>query len=178
MDGSVAIAAHSPEEAASMVRDHDQQNPDLIKLMITGGVLDAEVPGEPGVLKMPPEFVKAACDEAHKLGYKVAAHVESQKGMIVALENGVDTIEHGGEVSDEVINLFKKTGSKLIATLSPVIPFTEMRQIVTGFSDTDVLNGTTLGKYMKDLYKTCIKEKIPLGLGTDTGCPYVSQYDM
>ena len=48
--------------------------------MITGGVLDAKEKGVPGELKMPPEMVKAVCDRAHQLGYKVAAHVESSEG--------------------------------------------------------------------------------------------------
>lgn len=44
---------------------------------------------------MPPEYVKAACDAAHELGLKVAAHVESPEGVKCALANGVDSIEHG-----------------------------------------------------------------------------------
>ena len=70
--------------------------------MITGGVMDAEVVGEPGILRMPPEIVAAACDEAHKAGLMVAAHVESPEGVRVALENGVDSIEHGATPDDEI----------------------------------------------------------------------------
>lgn len=178
MDGSVAVAVNSADEGVEMVRKLNKEKVDLIKIMITGGVLDAEVPGEPGDLKMPAEYVKAICDEAHKFGYQVAAHVEGNEGMVVALENGVDTVEHGGKVSDEVIELFKKTGAKLICTLSPTIPFAKLSQDVTGFSDMDVLNGTALYKYMDELYNICLDKQIPLGLGTDTGCPYVTQYDM
>ena len=177
MDGSVAKAANSVDEAVEMVRELDKEKVDLIKLMITGGVLDAEVPGEPGDLKMPPEYVKAVCDEAHKLGYQVAAHVEGPEGMVVALENGVDTIEHGGKPSKEIVELFKKTGAKLICTLSPTIPFTKLSQEVTGFSDLDVQNGSALFNYMVELYNLCLDNQVPIGLGTDTGCPYVSQYD-
>lgn len=178
MDGSVARAANSADEAAKMVRELATHKPDLIKLMITGGVLDAEVPGEPGDLKMPPEYVKVVCDEAHKLGFTVAAHVEGPEGMVVALKNGVDTIEHGGKVTDEIIDLFKKSGSKLICTFSPTIPFTKLNQEVTGFSDLDVQNGTALFNYMVELYNLCLDKHIPVGLGTDTGCPFITQYDM
>ena len=135
MTGSVALPVNSPEEAAKMVEDLDKTNVDHIKLMITGGVLDAEVPGEPGVLKMPPEYVKAACDKAHSLGYKVAAHVESTEGMVVALKNGVDTIEHGGRSSEETTRLFKETGAALISTISPAIPFAEMDPEILGLSE-------------------------------------------
>ncbi len=92
MAGSLAYEATTPAEAAAYVRKIAADKPDLIKLMVTGGVLDATVKGEPGVLKMEPALVKSACDEAHRLGFQVAAHVESPQGMRVALENGVDTI--------------------------------------------------------------------------------------
>ena len=95
MAGSVAVAANNIDEALVQVDIAKSQNVDLIKLMITGGVLDAKAKGVPGELKMKPEMVKAVCDKAHALGYKVAAHVESPEGVRVALENGVDSIEHG-----------------------------------------------------------------------------------
>lgn len=97
MAGSLAYEAATPEEAAAFVDKIAREKPDIIKLMITGGVLDAEKVGEPGVLRMPPELVKSACDRAHELGFKVAAHVESPEGVKVALENGVDSIEHGAK---------------------------------------------------------------------------------
>ena len=81
MVGSLAYEARSAQEAADYVRRIAAEKPDLIKLMITGGVLDAEVVGEPGVLRMQPELVHAACDTAHALGMRVAAHVESPEGV-------------------------------------------------------------------------------------------------
>ena len=93
MAGSLAYEARTPEEAAAFVEKIAAEKPDLIKLMITGGVMDAEVVGEPGVLRMQPALVKAACDKAHALGMQVAAHVESPEGVRVALENGVDSID-------------------------------------------------------------------------------------
>ena len=178
MTGSVAQPVTSAEGAAQMVRDQAKYKPDIVKVMITGGVLDAEVPGEPGVLRMPPEYVKAACDAAHELGYKVAAHVESTEGMVVALQNGVDTCEHGGVVTPEVLELFRKTGSVMVTTFSPAIPFAEMPQSVTNFSDMDVFNGKAFFNNMISGVKTCLQEGITVGLGTDTGCPFVTHYDM
>ena len=178
MTGSVALPAHSVEEAVQMVHDRDAEKPDLIKLMITGGVLDAVVPGEPGVLRMPKEYVKAACDEAHKLGYKVAAHVESTEGMIVALENGVDTIEHGGKPTEETTRLFKEKNAILVATLSPAVPFALMDQAVSGLNDFDLINGKALFAHMKECVNNALENGITVGLGTDTGCPYTTHYDM
>ena len=64
------------------------------------------------------ELVKAACDRAHELGFKVAAHVESPEGVKVALENGVDSIEHGAKPTDDIINLFKERNAFQVSTLS------------------------------------------------------------
>ena len=97
MAGSVAYEAGSEEECRTLVRSIIAEKPDWIKIMITGGVLDATKKGEPGALKMPPAYVKACCEEAHQAGLRVAAHAESPEGVRVALENGVDTIEHGAQ---------------------------------------------------------------------------------
>ena len=122
MAGSLAYEATSPAEGADFVRKIAEAKPDLIKLMITGGVLDATEKGEPGVLRMSPSIVKACCKEAHRLGLPVAAHVESPEGVKVALENGVDTIEHGAKTTPEIIELFKSRKAVHIATLSPALP--------------------------------------------------------
>lgn len=178
MTGSVALPASSAGEAVAMVTDiHEKYHPDLIKLMITGGVLDCTVPGEPGVLKMPAEYVNAACAKAHELGYKVAAHVESTEGMLVALKGGVDTIEHGGKPNDEVMELFHKTGSVLIATISPALPFLGMSDKFLGISEMGLINGKALFENMKACILACRREGITVGLGTDTGCPYTTHYD-
>ncbi len=178
MAGSLAHIAKSAEDAARYVDLIAKAKPDLIKLMITGGVLDAKVKGEPGELKMPAEYVKAACDRAHKLGFKVAAHVESPEGIIVALENGVDTIEHGAEPNERMMELFKEKGAALVSTISPALPFALFDQSVSRVSDVAKYNGEYLFNGIIKCAKECLKNGIPVGLGTDTGCPYITHYNM
>ena len=178
MAGSLAYEATSPEEAAALVRKIAEDKPDLIKLMITGGVLDAKSKGEPGELKMPPEVVKAACDQAHALGLPVAAHVESPQGVRVALEGGVDTIEHGAKPDEEILRLFKERHACHIATISPALPYAMFDRSVTGASETEQYNGRIVMDGIIDCAKACLKNGIPVGLGTDTGCPYITHYDM
>ena len=146
--------------------------------MITGGVLDAKVKGEPGALKMPPEVVKAACDEAHKRGLIVAAHVESPEGVRVALENGVDTIEHGAKADDEIISLFKEKHAALITTLSPALPFALFDRSVSHVTELSQFNGKVVFEGIIDCSEKCLANGIPVGLGTDTGCPFITHYDM
>ena len=77
MAGSVAIAAANLNEALAHLDKCEKEKVDIIKLMITGGVLDAKEKGVPGELKMSPDMVRAVCDKAHADGYMVSAHVES-----------------------------------------------------------------------------------------------------
>lgn len=178
MAGSLAHEAHSAEEAAELVRLVASTKPDVIKLMITGGVLDAKKKGEPGELKMPAEYVKAACDAAHELGLKVAAHVESSEGMKVALTNGVDTIEHGAKPDEEIIELFKRRGAAHVATISPALPFALFDRSIIGATEEQQFNGQIVFDGIIDCAKACLENGIPVGLGTDTGCPYITHYDM
>ena len=178
MAGSLAYEAHSAEEAAALVRKIAADKPDLIKLMITGGVLDATKKGEPGEVKMPEEYVRAACDQAHQLGLKVAAHVESPQGIKIALRNGVDTIEHGAQPDEEMIELFKKRQAALVSTISPALPFALFDRELIGASEVQQFNGRFLFEGIIECAKSCLQAGIPVGLGTDTGCPYITHYDM
>ena len=178
MAGSLAYEARTPEEAAAYVERIAAEKPDLIKLMITGGVMGAEVVGEPGVLRMEPALVKAACDRAHGLGMKVAAHVESPEGVRVALENGVDSIEHGAKPDEDILRLLKEHGAFQVATLSPAIPYALFDRSVSHATYEQQENGKVVLEGVIAMARACLENDIPVGLGTDTGCPYVTHYDM
>ena len=176
--GSLATEASSPEEAAEHVRQIATTKPDWIKLMITGGVMDASEEGEPGVLRMQPEVVRAACDQAHDLGYRVCAHVESPEGVRVALENGVDTIEHGATPDDEILSLFKERGAADICTISPALPYALFPLEESHAPEIAKVNGKVVMDGIIACAKACLDAGIPVGLGTDSGCPFITHYDM
>lgn len=178
MAGSLAYEAHSEEEAVHLVDKIAETGPDLIKLMVTGGVMDAEVVGEPGVLRMAPELVRAATKRAHKLGLMVAAHVESSEGVRVALENGVDSIEHGAEPDEDIIRLFKETGACHVATISPALPYAFFDRSVSHATAEQQMNGKVVLDGIVGCAKACLEAGVPVGLGTDVGCPFVTHYDM
>ena len=177
MAGSVAIAADSVEEALQHLETLKAQRVDLVKLMITGGVLDAKEKGVPGELKMAPEMVKAVCDKAHTMGYMVAAHVESPEGVKVALKNGVDSIEHGAKADEEMISLFKEHNAFLCTTLSPALPYALFDRSITNASEVEQFNGNVVFEGIIDCAKAAIANDIPVVLGNDVGCPWITQYD-
>lgn len=177
MAGSLAYEARTPEEAAAFVEKIAAEKPDLIKLMITGGVMDAEVVGEPGVLRMQPALVKAACDKAHALGMQVAAHVESPEGVRVALENGVDSIEHGAQPDADILRLFRERGAFLCTTISPALPYALFDRSVSNASEVERYNGNVVFEGIIDCAKAALEQDIPVVLGNDVGCPWITQYD-
>ena len=177
MAGSVAIAADSVEEALQHLETSKAQKVDLVKLMITGGVLDAKEKGVPGELKMAHEMVKAVCDKAHTMGYMVAAHVESPEGVKVALKNGVGSIDHGAKADEEMISLFKEHNAFLCTTLSPALPYALFDRSITNTSEVEQFNGNVVFEGIIDCAKAAIANDIPVVLGNDVGCPWITQYD-
>ena len=177
MAGSVAVAAHNNGEALTQLTKASTQRVDLVKLMITGGVLDAAEKGTPGELKMPPEMVKAVCNQAHAMGYPVAAHTESPEGVKAALENGVDSIEHGAKPDDEILRLFHERGAFLCVTLSPALPYALFDRSVTHLTEVEQFNGNVVMEGMIACAKAALAHDIPIALGNDVGCQWVAQYD-
>lgn len=177
MAGSVAVAADSIEAALAQIEQSEKENVDLIKLMITGGVLDAKAKGVPGELKMAPEMVKAVCEKAHKKGYKVAAHVESPEGVKVALANGVDSIEHGAKADEEMIRLFQEHKAFLCTTISPALPYALFDRSVSNASEVEQYNGNVVFEGIISCAKAALENGIPVVLGNDVGCPWITQYD-
>lgn len=177
MAGSVAHAASSISDALARLEQSEKEKVDLIKLMITGGVLDAKEKGVPGELKMPPEMVHAICEKAHADGYLIAAHVESPEGVRVALENGVDSIEHGAKLSEEMIKLFKDRGAFLCTTISPALPYALFDRSITNATEVEQYNGNVVFEGIIDCAKAALANDIPVVLGNDVGCPWITQYD-
>lgn len=177
MAGSVAVSAATIEDGIAQIDECKRQGVDLIKLMVTGGVLDAKAKGVPGELKMQPEMIAALCEHAHKLGFKVAAHVESPEGVRAALRGGVDSIEHGATPDDEIISLFKEKGAFLCTTLSPALPYALFDRSISNASEVEQYNGDIVFRGIIDCAKTAIESGIPIALGNDVGCPWITQYD-
>ena len=184
--GLFAQVAETPEQAVAQVHDLVARGVDVIKLFVTGGVFDADVPGEPGVVRMSFEVAEAACAAAHRSGLPVMAHVESTEGVRLALRAGVDTIEHGAPMDDEIRELYKgSAGTQLpgrkasvTCTISPALPFCLLDPKKTASTEVQKLNGDIVCRGIIQSARDALDAGIPVGLGTDASCPYVTQYDM
>jgi imidazolonepropionase-like amidohydrolase len=73
------------------------------------------------------EEIKAVVDEAHRLGYKVAAHATGGKAVRNCIDAGVNSIEHGYDLSDEEIKLMAKKQIFLVPTDATESPYHQER---------------------------------------------------
>ena len=107
---------NGPEDARKAVRQRYKDGADLIKLTATGGVLSlARNPDNPQFTE---EELRAVVAAARDYGFSVTVHAHGAEGMKRAIRSGVDSIEHGTRLDDEVVQLMLQHGTYLIATLS------------------------------------------------------------
>lgn len=176
-DGTFAVTASSPEGLRKLVQNNAAMRVDLIKICITGGVMDAKKKGEPGELRMSAEQASAVTDEAHKLGLKVASHTESPIGMEVAIQSNVDTIEHGSLMTEASLEKLKAYDGALICTLSPALPLAKLDPSLTLLNPLCVYNSEVVYKGMIEGSKQALEKGVKVGLGTDASCPFAMQYN-
>ena len=89
-----------------------------MKLMTTGArSVELE---DPDPAQLTREEIGTAVEEAHRLGYRVAAHAEGVAGTELAIELGVDTIEHGMYLNQrpDLLERMASHGQVLVPTLS------------------------------------------------------------
>lgn len=154
------------ESCRRAVRVQIRREVDVIKIATTGGVNSGT-----GRAKMAfDDEVKTLVDTAHMYGRKIAAHAHGVQGVNAALAAGVDSIEHGTEMDDESIRLFKKSGAYYVPTLSTVNGYIERLAKDPNSYEPRVLEqirwriGIT-GKSLQKVYPAGVK----IAFGTDAG---------
>jgi len=111
-----ARIADGPDECRKAAREQLREGADFIKLCSTGGVMSEK--DLPTSSQFTVEEIKAMVEEAHNVGAKAASHAQGTKGIKNALLAGVDTIEHGFYMDDEVIEMMIKQKAYFIPTLA------------------------------------------------------------
>ena len=116
--GTMYREADGPDEMRTAVREQLRRGADFIKLMATGA--RSVLAEDPEPAQMTREELYAIVDEAHRMGFRVAAHVEGLEGARLAVQEGVDTIEHGLSLHREpaLLEQMADRGIVLVPTLS------------------------------------------------------------
>lgn len=106
------------DEMRKAAREQIRRGADFIKIMTTGA--RSVVLEDPGPAQVTRDEVATVVEEAHRMGFRVAAHCEGIDGTRLAVEEGVDTIEHGLELhgAPELLAALAESGRILVPTLS------------------------------------------------------------
>jgi len=104
-----------PEEVRKATRALLRAGADFIKLHATGGVMSPS--DEPGHTQFSPEEIAVMVRTAAAAGKTCMAHAQGTQGIKNAVSAGVESIEHGIWLDDEVIEDMKRRGTFLVPTL-------------------------------------------------------------
>jgi imidazolonepropionase-like amidohydrolase len=182
--GMLGFEVDSTAEIRKAVRRNIREEVDCIKILSTGGVMDARMVGEAGRPQMTIEEIETACFEAHRGKLLIATHCESTEGMREALLGGVDTIEHGAEIIDELVPLFKNNPKSLrgytavIPTISAGMGLATFPIKVTKITQIKRENAKLIEIGMIRALQRAYNEGIKFGVGTDASVPYVPHYEV
>lgn len=161
--------ADGPDEIRRAVREQAKAGADLVKFMATGGVL-TEV-GKPGQVQLTGEELKTGIDEAHRAGLKTSTHAKGLEGIKNAVRAGIDTIEHGDMLDDEVIEQIIEKGIYVVPTLTAganiIAEGTE-----GGVPEWAVEKARRTRPERLEILRKAKSAGINIGYGTDAGTPF------
>jgi imidazolonepropionase-like amidohydrolase len=122
LPGVPAGICDGPDACRQKTREMIRAGADWIKICTTGGV--GTPTGGPLIRQFSLEEVRAIVDAAHAAGKPVMSHAYGGEGVAICLEAGVDSIEHGAALDDDLIEVMVRKGTWLVPT------FTVLRKIV------------------------------------------------
>lgn len=156
-----------PDEARKAVRQRYKDGADLIKITATGGVLSEAASGDNAQFQ--DDELRAIIETARDYGFKVAAHAHGKEGMKRAIIAGVNSIEHGTYLDDEIARLMKKHGTYLVPTLLAGAWVTEKSKIPGFFPPVVARKAATIGPVIASAFARAHEKGVKIAFGTDSG---------
>ena len=100
---------------ASLVEEAQRQGADFIKIMTTG-IMDFNEFGRITHQDLASSEVREMVHIAHESGLSVMSHTNGRDAVLVAIEAGVDSVEHGNYIDDECIAALAQSRTCLVPT--------------------------------------------------------------
>ena len=152
------------DECREAVRYQMKWGADVIKICASGGVLSEADPVD--VPQLTPEELRAIVSEAHAWKKKVAAHSHGDAAARLAVEAGVDSIEHASFLTDDTLKLMKSKGTYLVPTRLAVF---WVNQKAAGFPPAIAEKSRAAWNAHERTMHAAMKIGVRLAYGTDSG---------
>ena len=180
--GDMYREADGPDGMRQAVREQIRAGADFIKVMTTGARSNELEDPEP--LQLTEAELAAVTGEAHRMGFKVAAHAEGLAGCQAAITAGADTIEHGMYLHrrPDLLAAMAKSGQVLVPTLSGYYwmagpgdadaeqaePAAEMTPMLTALARRNIDEGAASLRAARDAgVKIALGSDVSLGTGAE-----------
>jgi imidazolonepropionase-like amidohydrolase len=154
--------ADGVDEVLKAVRYQVKHGAKVIKICATAGVLSFEGPA--GAQQYTIEELRAAADEAHRHGLRIAAHAHGTEGIVASSEAGIDSIEHNSMMTDEAAAILKKNGSFVVPNMHLIdtLKTTELPPALAA-------KQAYLGPLAVESFKRALRNGLKVAFGTDAG---------
>jgi imidazolonepropionase-like amidohydrolase len=154
--------ADGVDEVLKAVRHQVKHGAKVIKICATAGVLSFEGPA--GAQQYSADELRAAAEEAHRHGLKIAAHAHGTEGIVASSEAGIDSIEHNSMMTDEAAAILKKRGSFVVPNLHLIdtLKTTELPPALAA-------KQAQLAPLAVESFKRALKHGLKISFGTDAG---------
>lgn len=154
------VTIHGSESARQAVRQALYDGAMCIKVIVNGSPANVTL-----------DEMKAIVDEAHVSGVKVAAHAIGEKATRIAAEAGVDSIEHGYIIPDDVLKTMAEKHIFLVPTDGTLKTFVEMsfgaRQPNEAERAEHEKEAAPFVNGEQDRLRRAIKAGVPIAAGSD-----------
>lgn len=178
MPSGVNVRVNDPERPFSVAdgvegvrratREILRAGADQIKVMTSGGVMSPN--DEPGATGFTPEEIAAIVYEAHAAGKTVMSHAQATQGIKNAVLGGIESIEHGIYLDDEVITEMVRRGTYLVATLvAPVWVLRRAEKDPAAVPPYALRKAREVKEVHFASFKEAVRRGVRIAMGTDMG---------
>ena len=163
-EGPIEGICSGPESCREAVRYQMKWGAEVIKIAASGGVLSEADPVDVPQLTL--EEMKAIVSEAHAWRRKVAAHCHGDAAARLAIEAGVDSIEHGSFLTEDTLKLMKAKGVWLVPTR---ITVEWVMKKVDTYPPKIAAKARAAAAAHANMFRNALKVGVLIALGTDAG---------
>ncbi len=154
-----------PDELVKAARTQISAGAKWIKILISGGIATAG--GDLDAVLMTPAEIHAVIDAAHRFGVKVTAHSGSPTATSIAIDSGLDCVEHGYFLDRPTLKKMKEHGTWLVPTIVVSQPATEPFFKAIGSPPWYLERRNSAGIAHWKALQMAIEEGVNIALGTD-----------
>lgn len=156
----------SPDELRQRVREQRKYGAEVIKVCATGGVFSRNT--EPGQAQLSLAELTAVAEEAHFWGLKVAAHAHGATGIRLAIEAGIDTIEHASLVDEEGIRLAAENGTYFAMDIFNT-DYTQASGKANGVLEDNLRKDREVAQIQRDNFRKAHQAGVKMVFASDAG---------